>query len=340
MSANLITHKIEFSVFGRGYDDDRGNSGSGAKEPDHISYGVNSACFDTTGRYCWVSLSSSGMMIGLRKLDVETMTFVDQGNIPRVNNIYHPVNVDNNWGVCFSDNTTYIFDLTTNEIIYQISDSKFGNTTANISVTLDEESNILRFAYVEKASDNKYRQIFSYDIDNDSWSEVGWWDRACVGFIDVNSAYMHYYPVWFSSYYQAGSLNASGGTDWWVTAGISHKFDNLGGAMWGLVGRGKLFIPSYVDGAWVMGEYDASSAPDFLTPSPVATFGQFNGWVEIDTFTCYTPEWTWGAFGCAEGTFIADMVNREMYKISDSRLTPRAISEDRMICSNGDIYYL
>lgn len=337
MSYNI--ENLSFTIFGSGHDSTRNDSGDGYLEPDYIGYGINSACFDTTGRYCWVDLVSSGMLLGLHKLDVETMTFVNQGNIPRVNNIYHPVNVDNNWGVCFSDSTTYIFDLTTNEIIYQLTGSHYGNTSALQSVTLDTENNILYFTAIEKHSDNRYRQIFSFDIENNSWSEVGWWDRACVGFIDVNSAYMHYYPVWFSSYYQAGSLNASGGTDWWVTAGESHKFDNLGGAMWGLVGRGKLFIPSYVDGAWVMGEYDASSAPDFLTPSPVATFGQFNGWVEIDTFTCYTPEWTRGAFSCSEGTFVVDMENGSLARITADAETVRAMTDNMLICANGKVYH-
>ena len=70
MSANITNMK--FSVFGRGYEDTRSDSGDGAVEDfNRYAMGASSAVFDSTGQYLWVGIFGNGHTAGLYKYDLE-----------------------------------------------------------------------------------------------------------------------------------------------------------------------------------------------------------------------------------------------------------------------------
>ena len=72
MSLIIREGKMCFSVFGRGYDDTRSDSGDGAvEEYDRFAMGICSGCFDSTGQYLWLGCYGNGHTAGLLKFDMD-----------------------------------------------------------------------------------------------------------------------------------------------------------------------------------------------------------------------------------------------------------------------------
>lgn len=340
MSAGIGINKIKFSVFGRGYDDDRGNSGEGFLEPVNTGIGVEQAVFDETGEFCWIVIYNGNYR--LYKYETQNWTVVSQGSIPHAEHIYHPTNVPNNIGICQSGGTTYVFDLTTNEIIKSASGGYGFGITTYMDMVLDEENNIVRFTFMSRNRANSI-EIYSMSLDTFVVSSSGViYDRQSNGFYDDVHVKTAYVPVWFYNWWNVYSVSYGGSTNWSIQATDpdSHSFTNIGYDTWGLVGHGKFYLPSLIDDAWVMGEYDATSAPDLITPSPEKTYGQFTGRPSINEALAYSNGRKLGAFSCGEGTFVVDMENGELMQITTTVETVKAICDDKMICSNGKVYFL
>lgn len=340
MSAFIDVNKLNFTVFGRGYDDDRGNSGEGYLEPDSTGIDVVLAEFDETGQFCWIN---DGGWHGnvVHKYETENWTSVEQGSVPYLEFITHPHNVENNIGYVGYGNTVCLFDMTTNEIIKTGSVSNLWHGGRITDCTLDEDNNLLHYVRLYRNRENT-TNIYTLDIDNLSGSNIGdIYDRSNNGFIDIDSAFVKYPPEWFNQWWWASALNVNGSTEWGITAtdDSTHAFTNVGYNCWGLCGRGKIYLPSYIGDEWVMGEYSGASTPDLITPTPIKTYGHFDSKPAISEAICYSNGKKKGAFSCGEGTFVCDMENGSLAKITADVETVRAMTDNMLICANGKVYY-
>lgn len=340
MSVSIDTNKLKFVVFGSGHDETLIDSGDGYLEPDSTGLDVLLAEFDETGQYCWVS-GGYWVQYHTYKYETTNWTQVSQDNVPAYEFLTHPHNVANNLGLVGYGGNFCLFDLTTNEVINSGAVSNLWNGQRITDCTLDEDNNLLHYARLYRNRENT-TNIYTLDLDNFSGSNIGdIYDRSNNGFIDVDSAFVKYPPEWFSQWWWASSLNVNGSTEWGITAtdDATHAFTNIGGSCWGLCGRGKLYLPSYIGGEWVMGEYSGASTPDLITPTPIKTYGHFDSKPTISEAICYSNGKKKGAFSCGEGTFVCDMENGSLTKITTDVETVRAMTDNMMICANGKVYY-
>lgn len=330
MSANIPIGKLKFSVFGRGYDDVRGNSGTGASAPDTLNFYPAQAAFDSTGQYCWILISNGG----LHKFSTTTWQMVDQGEVPtNALGFYHPSNVDNNIGFSYYGGVAYVFNLTTNEIISTGEISGFAyNGSLMDCILIDDDK--LRLA--SNGQTRATNGIFTIDLNDFSWSVTTHYNSGFSGFIDNDSVYAYYEPEWF---YQTGrifSANASGGEDW--SRGASQAggsaFDKI--TLQGATAKGYVYIPSYVNGKWTLGKYSGLSGFDYETPSPIKTFGEFPSKPTMYSTTnrgtwyaTYTNGRTKACFGSTYGLYVTDF--NDMWLIAEGNYQPLAICDGMIL---------
>lgn len=288
MSATIDTNKLKFSVFGRGYDDERGNSGSGVKDPT-IYQGIspNTACIDETETYVWTTQSSGVHPIPyIRKRKLEDLSVVPQTVLPDTGTrLYHPCNVANNYGVAFQNywgtGDIYVFDLTTDELYFHISGGFGIEPRETVECILVD--NIIYFI-----SPGRSRQavIFKLDLENETWawvSEVTVLQGTSCGFVDNDTFYMYSHAPWFSDYNQRFGYSINGVRQWLVTADIQGGTGFPNCKELGLCANGYIWLPTYTDGKWHLGKYNGNTGGDFNTPTPLKVIGSFNSSPEYST---------------------------------------------------------
>ena len=336
MSALIDVNKLKFTVFGRGYDDERGNSGEGFPEPDSLGIDFRQAVFDETGRYCWAVRFPN---YELYKFDTTTWTTVSQGSVPHDQNVFHATNVANNIGVCVSGASFTVFDLTTNEILGTGSVTYLSATTL-CDCVLDEDNNIFRIAVADKARVNRQVRNIYLDTMTSDLSPVVY-DRAMNGFLDEDSMFMKFPPEWFSQWWIANSVKVNGTFEWnlQATDADTHSFINIGVDCWGLLKDSSIYLPSKIGDQWVMGEYSGLSTPDLITPTPIRTYGNFGFRPTIGANLAYTNGKTKGAFNANSKLYVTDF-DSELSCIADTSDVPLAMTETMIVCRGGKVYYI
>lgn len=300
---SLTIENEKFTIFGSGYEQTRNDSGEGQKEILVLNYQVDYACFDATGQYCWVSISTGNR--GIRKLETTNWTEVNQGSVPTFyGGLYHPTNVPNNYGLIVRSNTLYLFDLTTNEILKTGTVSDVASLAGTYDCVYLEDENAIRVCSTSGSSGT----IYTFYLDDLTTSRVAFVGRPC-GFIDDDSIYSQQGPQWLTDYAKVYSHNANGSTDWTITAtgAGGQGFPNV--AVVGLArGNGYFYLPSYINGKWVMGEY--LGVPDLETPSPERVFGEFPSKPSLIVGTRYFVPYTNGrglaCFNSDLGLYVTD----------------------------------
>lgn len=330
MSANIPIGKLSFTVFGYGYNSDRADSGSGMKESIPLNFSADYAEFDATGQYCWIMKNSGG----LTKYETKDWTIVDQGEVSHgLNWINKPKNVLNGYAIAKDNNSSCIFDLTTNEIIATGSALDMWGSRYDC---IETESGLYRF--VPQSSNRGTINIFTLDPSNMSLSKSpDRGNRAGVGFIDDDSAYVYYPPEWFYQAAYVESYNVSGGYDWGQQASDDDKmFSNV--SMHGLVKDSYIYVPTNVNGTWKLAEYDGLSQVNFITPNYIRAFGNLgNEKVNIYAeyaYPVYSSERNTAAFVVdGKGLYITDF--SDVYSIIDfdtATYRPLAVSDSMVIC--------
>ena len=340
MSALIDVNKLKFTVFGRGYDDERGNSGSGAKEPDSLGMDSQMACFSDDGRYCWQVIYNGQYQ--LYKYDTTTWQTVDQGTIPHVDNVYHPRNVvDNNLGICCTGygGTVYVFDLTSNEVLTTLTLPRYVGFGGIIACAYDEDNDKIYLATMNKQRASKY--IYTLDLANNSVSYFAYANIMLNGFINESMMYCKRIAEWFSQWDYAFALTPSSSEVWGLspTDEQTHSFPKISYVTWGLVGNGKLYLPSLIGDHWVMGVYDGTTTPDLITPTPIDTYGRFSSRPDIGVNIAYTNGTTKGCFNCGDGTFVIDFANKELTLISEAQEEILGMSDSLIMCKGGKVFY-
>lgn len=329
MSASIGVGKLKFTVFGLGYDDERGDSGTGLRDGGTILRQSAYAAIDETGAYCWLVEYQTGV---LRKIDMLTLEEVDKGELPdHCAYLNYPKNVPNNLGIAYDtgDDILYIFDLTTNEIISQGS-VEYEPTGKEDCILVDDE---LRFFTLTQGRARNYIKTLS--IDDLSMTSVDVNDTSAIGFTDNSHLYCFYPKEWFYQKHTLYLIDRAGNPTWSIT---DSTFDNI--QMSGLTRDGKIYLPCLINGTWVMGEFPQTPAPDVLTPAPIRTFGEFESApgmiIQQSLYVTYSADRNMAAFSTNGGKlYITDF--EDVYEIADNGTDcmPLAISDDTLIYSDA-----
>lgn len=337
--ATIADKKLKFTVFGHGYDDDRGNSGTGSKTDTVVlPYGSRYAAFSNDGQYCWVKIDNGNFT----KFRTSDWTAVDKGNLPSsIYCVFHPNNTDNNYGLAMDgssgNGTLYLFNLTTNEIIKSYSNSTLQITALNYDCVIS--GNTIRLEWLA-TSGNAHTLLYAIDTDDLSLSYVDIY-RAVNGFIDANNIQVYSGPQWFSDHGYIQSMNYSGSYNWSIESSDvgSGTFPNL--IYRALTGNGKIYIPTYINNKWRMGEYTGLSAPTLEPPTPIRVFGEFQG-SSIDLvgynglMYAYSNTRKNCAFASSEGLYVTDFNDLTLIDSGTvgSAWYPLAMTDEMIICKD------
>lgn len=342
MSATIGKNDIKLSVFGRGFEDERTDSGTGESAPDEIlNFPIYHACFDNTGAYCWLVVNN----VGLVKYETETWTDVGQSAVPSDPTVWtvltHPTNVENNLGVAILDNTTaYIFDLTNDTVVATIPFTSYvswGNTYDCIKV-----GDKIHIIHLTKGNTNN-NPLITLDLANLTCSFVNLSGSSDDGFISDSLLYKVYTREWF---YQTSTAYGTyfDGTNDWSTTGINRN-DDVG--QWGFGTNGRLILPVKAYGAWRFGIFDGTTAPVLVPPKPAKTFGRFKNMPD----PYYAYGFPWGlaytdgrdkiCVMTSEGLLYTDL--NEIIKLETEFRIPLSMRNGKVICtdytnSKGYIY--
>ena len=301
MGATINPNKLKFSIFGNGFDDTRNDSGFGnVTYQKRIGYGASTAVIDENEEFFWITQSNGQLPFNyLGKGKISDLESVEITTIPTdtATKLYHASNVANNFGIAFqnfgANCDIYVFDLSTDEV--------FKHFTANLSFLADITEVVKNgddFYFVERGQTNG--NVYKLDYANETFTLTGsrYMDngKAC-GFVDVNTVYGFNNPVWFSDYKWRFGFTYNGSDEWAVRApnagssGFQYCIER------GLCGNGYFWVPCYIDGAWRWGKFDGNSSSDFVTPSPITTFGEFGSDPSYDDYHFYYNDGrTWCAY--------------------------------------------
>lgn len=332
MSAIIEVGKLKFSVFGKGYNDDRGNSGSGIKEGEVLNYVSRYAEIDATGRYLWLSGD-----FGIKKIDTFTWTEVSTGDVPNwMHYLNHPKNISNNYGfVCDSSSSQetvgYIFDLTTNEIISS-GEMTYRPASGALEDCILVDDTLVFATLVQGRASNYIKTLAIDDFAMTQSSGVG---RSFVGFTDDTHIFCYYPKEWF---YQDNNISLVTTSGSWVWDIQRNYFNYI--AQQGFTRNGKIYLPSNVNGTWVLGEYPQTPAPDVDTPSPSKLCGRFDGFpnavFEGGLNIKYSTTRDIGLICTSDvGIYVTDF--DDVYKISNANAYKALAVNDEMaiVCNGG-----
>jgi len=317
-----ITYE-KFTVFGSGFDATRNDSGSGAKEAVIHNLTAEYCAIDETGTYAWIVGSAR-----LYKFNIATWE-QESHSLP-AGSLYHPCNVANNYGVIFVSNTrVVVFDLTTGEIIKGFAPSgSFSQPLQHCDCILVDD--VIYLVQLNHTQNNvSLKKVFLNEEDATQLIITN--GVECCGFASDSLIYGYWAKQWFSQVSSAYAWTLDGNTEWSVTEPSTSESFNV--RLFTLCGNGYLYAISFKEGKWVMGEYGISTAPDFVTPLPLRTFGEFPSVVDIQNKVVYNQGKTKSAFVTNADTYLVDFQNQQLRKLDEtlSGLVPLAMNDKLVI---------
>lgn len=338
MSGIINAKKSSFVVFGSGFELNRDNSGEGQREPDIRPFrNATTGAINETGQFVWLSDRYNY----INKISIKDWT-IESHNV-HVGSIHHPCNVANNIGLSIHQDQTTVFNLTTGEVIKTLSGLYVGDIAD--CILIDD------VIYLVEITNNRSTVgVYKIDLENETatqYSTIG--QRTSCGFVDNDTMYMVYPAPWFSDYNAIYGYGLGGGTQWSRTASVAGGSGFAKVALHALCGNGHIYAFSNVNGGWKLGVYDGNSAPDFNTPSPIRTFGEFASKPNLEWATgrnnyVYNQGKTKSAFATNIGTFYTDFSKVVKLTSSPSLLKPLAMDDHTIVgqVNNTDIgvYYI
>ena len=302
MSATLVTDKIEFSVFGKGYDDARGNSGDGMDTL--FMWKCDYAAFDKTSRYLWITTKTGNTEdVRIHKIDTTTWEEVHHAfenvdcSLQNTDGLLTYVENDNsNYGVLVTTSSgLVIFDLTTDEVIYTIDGNLW--TFEGYYPRATHVDNLIRIIGATM-SPNYYRAPWAV-VDTDTSSYIL---NEQSGGYTISSFYNDTNIVLSNrqhgdrQYIWGGTIESSGGLH--QTWGLRDFITKA--TLDGFASNDYLFFPTQVGDIWQYGKYTVP--PDLVTPSPITTFGLNAN--TLATPACYTRGRTWASFRTTDNALV------------------------------------
>lgn len=328
---SIPTSKSSFVIYGHGFDSTRADSGNGVIEPSIHDMTAEYCAIDETGKYAWI-VGGGGR---LYKLNIAT--WVQQAHsIPIVGSLYHPCNVANNYGVIFRGGNSprvVVFNLTTGEILKDFAPSgTFSQPLQHCDCILVDD--VIYFVQLNHTQNNiTLRKVFLNE--EDATSSVIANGVECCGFASDSLIYGYWAKQWFSQVSSAYAWTLDGNTEWSVTEPSTSQSFNV--RLFTLCGNGYLYAISFKEGKWVMGEYGISTAPDFVTPLPLRTFGEFPSVVDIQNKVVYNQGKTKAVFQTNNGTYYTDFQKVRKLDESLTDLIPLAMN-DKLVISSFNAY--
>ena len=338
MSANITSMK--FSVFGRGYDDTRADSGDGAViDVNKYAMGAAYAVFDNTNQYLWIGCFGNGHAKGLLKYDVET--FEEEAHtIPttanEIDGLFHATNIDNNLALVTQGSNWWVFDLTDETIVASGSDSTLANYITWVGTPFDCTLNGTVFQ-ITNVTDGQY-YIYSITLDYSdgtvTYTQIGT-NRTSGTFVSKDTIYMAYPTTWFYQNRVIEGVSPDGTQVWWRQApeGGSLGFANV--SLNGIGCKGRLYVPTYIYSSWRMGEYNGTRTPDFDTPKPARFFGKFESKPNIKSFVRSNDQKRI-AFSTDIGMFCSNFEDLE--RITETNEKVLAINDSYIVTKLNDFY--
>lgn len=338
MSATINSNKLKFSVFGRGFEDNRNDSGSGVKEIFRdLGKGVQNVIVDNTETYFWIAQTTGNLpleYVGKRRVD--DLSVVSQSSVPSTGAtlLFHPSNVSNNYGVAIiiSSMDFYVFDMT--------DDSLITSGTSSVPSFLNSQSDCIlvgqKIYIVSRSYDRGDNQrVLCIDLDAGTLTQTGTFNDGSCGFVDDDTIYGFFPTPWFSDHRRNFGVGVTGSLQWQIIAsgtgqaGFPHTWQE------GLTGNGFLWIPVELYGGWRFGKFKGDGTADFETPKPLETFGKFANAPQIKKYNmpCYTDGRENVAFMVTDGLFVSDF--KDVTFITDTEWRPKALSEHYLFTSYG-----
>lgn len=343
MSALIKAGKMNFSVFGHGFEDTRADSGDGLPdEHDEYAIGVVGAAFDTTGQYLWLASNGYGLSQKLYKYDFETFTDVGQTIITAQTtvNLIHPTNVETNICFCSAGSDWWVFDLYDDTIYASGNSFDVGNRLSIGSapydcILVDDKLYIIR-----DVTSNVDVWLWTVDITNQSVSyvQLGYSRYATCGFIDNSSFYLFYAPTWWTDHKWIGAWKFNGDGIWGVQAseGGGDGFPYIDQA--GFAVNGKLYLPTKVYSSWRLGEYNGRSTPNVEAPHPKNIMGKFSDHFGIIQYA-RSGTGNKAAFTTSnQGMYLTDF--NDVIKLSDDTLYPLAMNDHYVVARPYTAHYI
>ena len=318
----------KFVIFGNGYDGVRNDSGDGLNEPEiHPLSTPTHAAFDTSGEYVYFTDGN----YNIRKFRINPWEEISVA-LPK-GRIYHPTNTENNIGIIYQtgEQKITVFNLDTEEVIKTFASA--GSYAYVADCMMDGDDVYL----IQKTNGNASAQMRHIDLANETDSYASYHGAFC-GFVDNDTFYGYTAGTWWSDPTYAYGKALSGSNQWRGTYSTSANYPVRFG---GLCADGYLYLPTFLNGEWVMGVYDGNSVPTFEpVPNPIRTYGNFGGDLSLVISgrqyfsTCYNNGRTKAAFATTIGTFVTDFTNKLM-KITDDKDQPLAMSDHYFVAPKG-----
>ena len=325
MSASIDIGKMKFSVFGRGYDDDRLDSGNGdVIVVDKIPFLANFGAIDETGQYAWLANGSD-----VKKYDLTDLSEVSQSILSNVGtSLYHPCNVDNNYGVAFQGSTCTIFDLTDDTVIIS------GTVTYPVNLKSDVILDGTKIWFVTEGQGRSTNYVYSLDITDLTMTQTTWSDTGVIGFVTNSQICGYMPPQWYYQKEYIYGLSRDGSTLWTVTSAGqgSSAFPNIVSAGW--CRNGRIYMPVLKYSSWRVGAFPFR-ATDYETPKPISIFGKFADMPVMASPTIrYSVVHSNGknktAFGTGSGVYWTDY--KDLVLISSDISFPVAMDDNTILC--------
>ena len=336
MSANIAIDKLKFTVFGHGYDDERGNSGEGSSTWVKEIYAISDfACIDSTENYVWLCIANQ-VNPRLRKYNIDTWEMEQPITIPTnlATRMYHPSNVSNNIGIAFqnwgSNADVYVIDLTTDEI-YQHFNVDTSSTYINYSADCIMVDDVIYFSNTGQSNNN----IIKLDLTNETislYSNVNYGNGGSCGFVDESTVYGYTDPLWFSNYAYRYGYSIDGTNLWTLqgresgSGGFPHCYSK------GFCGNGYMWLPVEINDRWHWGKFNGHTGGDLYTPSPLDIVGDFENVPEPNDFHVYYADGRniVATVGSNYGLIVTDLEEHEVYFTEES-YAPLAVSDEYVI---------
>ena len=340
MSALIKEGKMCFSVFGRGYDDVRADSGEGAVEDfDRYAMGISYAVFDSTNQYVWLGCYGNGHTKGLLKYEIETFEEVSH-TVPttanEIDGLFHASNIDNNLGLVVQGSNWWVFDLTDDSVIANGSDANLPTyiqwSSSGNDCVLDGTT--FKITNWSNGQYYIYSVILDYSDGSVTYTTIGT-NRGAGAFVTKDIVYMNYPTTWFYQNRVIEGVSPTGVQVWSRQApeGGIYGFANI--SLNGFGQKGLLYVPTFIYASWRMGEYRGTSTPDFETPKPLRVFGKFESEPKILKFARSNNQKR-VAFTTDIGLFYSDY--EELEKISEDSDKVLAINDNYIIASQSSFY--
>jgi len=325
MSATIGKNDIKLSVFGRGFEDERTDSGEGVKdESEVLQFGANYAVFDQTGTYAWIRSTGYNHGAGLYKFNISNWSEVSHTMETDIYVLLQPNNVPSNLGVAIKyDGYCYVFDLTDDTIVCEGQFLDYGWSFKDCILV----GNTLWLCTCQQGRAGN--EIFHIDLDAQTGSKIQLTNSAFCGFVSDDIIYRFYPAEWFFQNSVMYGTYKDGTDDWSKTIIRGQDEFDLAG-----FGRnGYLCLPVKLYGAWRFGVYNANTAPTIS--KPIRTFGKFQTVPSFGWNVVYSPERKKAFLGTGQGLIVTDFTDCE--KLSTEVEIPIGASDKVLLCSDSAV---